>query len=674
LIWKWLPNFFLILLLTSALSRAGEAQTFDIQASQWEHGPVELRGNWAFYWGKFLEPGDFQNPLSLPPPIRMPVPSLWSDAPAELGLKPNHFASYRLEIVLPDHVVQEKQLLTLRIPELPGAYQVWLDKRLRLRYGKIGRAETEEIPETGARYITFTPEQRYVEIIFQTSSFHNRSGGMWFPPTLAPAESTTALRSKTLTADAFVLSALIVMTFYHLSLYKFRPENKAALMFAIYCMTIAVRSSMTGPDTIVKLFFPGVSQNIQKMCEYGGFYAAVPAFYAFIQELYPQNFSMRLSRILWFVGGIFILTTLLFPVRIFVDFVEYYQIITAVVTAIVFVQLWGVIKQRHEGYALYVLGVLFTTLATLNDILHAHRNAPIDMFIAPYGLFFMILLQSIHLALRFSNAFSQIEKQETRIQGLNEELVVQNQKLAEEVSIRGAMAANAAHHLNNPLQAMSGFASTVGSELKAIRDRLEGIFPAEADLSPDEAQVIESFRSSFRKMAEDQHAMERAIKRATTVSSELRIVSGVHGIDMQRSSLASFWQQLIQEIEDDDVLGLRNIHAEPLPNETARYEFWMESITFTRPIFYVLKEGMEMLAPHADSRLHADFLRRTEGSRFILSVTTTNGKFKSDSPEQWRELKFCRFLLQRFGAGIRLDASSQLLVIDISLPQEDWIS
>jgi hypothetical protein len=83
---------------------------------------------------------------------------------------------------------------------------------------------------------------------------------------------------------------------------------------------------------------------------------------------------------------------------------------------------------------------------------------------------------------------------------------------------------------------------------------------------------------------------------------------------------------------------------------------------------------MEMQAPHADSHLHEDFLRHAEGSRFILSVTTTNGKFKSDGPEQWRELKFCRFLLQRFGSGIKLDASSQLLVIEISLPQEGWIS
>jgi signal transduction histidine kinase len=672
LIRAWLLH--LILLLASALPYEGEAQTLEIQASQWESGPVELKGNWALYWGRFLEPSDFQNPQNLPAPISMSVPGLWTSAPPELGLKAHHFASYRAEIILPAQVVQDKQLLTLRIPDAPGAYQVWLNQRLRERYGKIGRNEAEEIPETGARYITFIPEQRRLEIIMQTSSFHNRSGGMWFAPTLAPADTVGTWKARALAADAFVLSALFVMTFYHLSLYKFRPENKTALMFAIYCLTVTIRSSVTGSDAIVKLFYPGLSQNFQKMCEYGGFYAAVPAFYAFVLELYPQNFSKMLSRILWVLGGIFLLTVVIFPVRIFSNFVEYYQAITAIVGVIVLVQITGVIRQRREGYILYVLGSLFTLLTTLNDILHAHRMAPIAFFIAPYGLFFMILLQSIQLALRFSNAFRQIETHEVKIQSLNEELIVQNQKLAEEISIRGAMAANAAHHLNNPLQAMSGLASAVACELTKIRERLEGIFPAEADLGPEEAQVIESFRSSFRKIADDQHAVDRAIKRATTVSSELRLVSGIHGTDMQRSGLATFWQQLTQEIADDDVLGSRVIEVDPLPVEAARYEFWMEPVSFTRPIFYVLKEGLEMLSPHDRIHLCAEFPRRTEGRLFILAVTSTSGRLKVDRPDQWRELKFCHFLLQHFGSSIILEPSPERLIINLALPEEGWIS
>jgi signal transduction histidine kinase len=644
------------------------SQILDFQSTSLTQNSLELKGSWQLYWGKLLTPLDFEAPHSAGTPLLMPVPGIWGKSPDAARLPNNHFATYRATIILPQSLVTTRQTLTLRVKDNPGAYNLWLNQQLVIRYGKVGESRDSEIPETGARHVTFVPDRQELVITLQTSSFHHRDGGMWFAPTLHKTDEYSTERLRVMAIDAFALSALFIMAFYHFFLYRFRNENRSALFFAFFCLTVGIRSATTGFDSFAKLMFPNLPFHVQKVCEYGGYYAAVPAYYAHIYEIYPQHSSRLMNRFLWVMGGVFVLSTLVLPVRIFTDLIECYQVITAFGIVMLAAHIVSLIRARSEGYLLHLIGCLCIVFATLNDILHAHRMAPIPMYIVSYGLFFMIFFQSIHLAQRFSHAFHQVEKQEGRIQGLNDELTAQNQKLADEITVRGAMASNAAHHLNNPLQAIAIISGSIRTEFHALREHLERILPTDSDLTPEDQPVIAFFRQSFLKIERDHETMRNSLRRATAVLSELRLVSGIHGTDMQRSNLEGLWKRLTQEFAEDDIGATLRLQIEGLDSASADFELWMEPVSFIRPLFYLLKEGMETMRSGDEVHMQAVLEKGATSRNFIIFVTTQEGPFKMLDLEQWRELQFCRFLLARFETTIDLNVEPQSMVVTLKLP------
>ncbi|HYX37087.1 MAG TPA: 7TM diverse intracellular signaling domain-containing protein [Oligoflexus sp.] len=397
---------------------------------QWnadEHGTIAMEGAWDFYWGQLWTPQDFSQGRVQEEPLALTIPAVWNRMKiGDLALQANHFATYRAHIQLPENVVQHTTPLTLWMANLPGAYKLWLNGALVLESGRVGRDEKSEIPGNGSTFHTFVADRSTLDIVIQVSSFHHRDGGMWWPIKIGRADYITRVRAAGAALDGFALSCLFIMAFYHFGLWLMRPQYRTPLIFAMFCSFIAIRASVSGIGDLHIMVFPNMPQHVQKILEYAAFYLGVPAFYAFVRELYPEDFKTWLSRFLWSMGLAFALTTFVFPVRIFTDFIEYFQVITLFGCSIVCVQMWRAVKYRRDGISLLLIGTAILIFSSVNDILHAHRNAPIPTMVFPYGVFLMILCQSILLARRFSRAFHAVEVNEKQIQSLNAELQNQN--------------------------------------------------------------------------------------------------------------------------------------------------------------------------------------------------------------------------------------------------------
>jgi len=409
-------------------TRPGLAAVLDLR--NWDpdqEGSVAIEGAWDFYWGRLWKPEDFQNGRVKNAPLAFPIPGVWNKARIdEIQLKANHYATYRATLQLPESIVQQKRPLTLSTANMPGAYKLWIDGKLGMASGIVGRNERREVAGNGTEFYTIIPDKSSIEMVIQVSSFHHRDGGTWWPIKIGLADHMAKVRAAGVGLDGFALSCLFIMAFYHFGLWLMRPQYRAPLFFAIFCSVVAMRASVSGLGDLHKLVFPEMPQHVQKIMEYAGFYLGVPAYYTFVRELYPEDMKTWLHRGLWIVAVAFSLTTLVLPVRVFTDFIEYYQAVSLFSIVITSGQLIGVIRKKRDGIGLLLIGTSILTFSIVNDILHAHRVAPIPTMIFPYGLFLMILCQAMLLARRFSHAFHAVEVNEKQIQSLNAELKNQN--------------------------------------------------------------------------------------------------------------------------------------------------------------------------------------------------------------------------------------------------------
>jgi HPt (histidine-containing phosphotransfer) domain-containing protein len=523
-----------LLLCLLLLSARGFAATLDL--SRWnpeDHPTTILEGSWDFHWGHLWTPEDFQQGRVSDRALSFSIPGVWNQAKIQdVTLKSNHYATYRAIIQWPESVVQQKQLLTLSIASIPGAYKLWLDGNLAITGGTVGRSEEEEVAHNGGSFHTFMPYQTSMEIVIQISSFHHRDGGTWWPIRVGLADHVAKVHAAGVGLDGFTLSCLFIMAFYHFGLWLMRPQYQAPLAFAIFCAATAIRASVSGLGDLHILVFPGMPQHLQKIMEYAGFYLCVPAYYAFVRQLYPDEFNVWLQRTLWFFGTILALTTVTLPVRVFTDFIEYFQVITLMTILIMCGQLFRAARNGRDGIGLLLLGSFILFFSGVNDILHAHRIAPIPIMILPYGLFLMILCQAILLARRFSRAFQAVEVSERQIQSLNAELQNQNQildSLAEEKTrdIRSIM-----KNIKQGIFTLVGDGMRIGSEFS---DHLRSMVAApdlkggetldsildQADLSRDRRDQIKTVLSNV--VGEDSIGFE---VNAHLLPRELRLQRG----------------------------------------------------------------------------------------------------------------------------------------------------
>ena len=116
----------------------------DLSAVDLQHAePIRLDGAWEFYWQQLLTPADFKAGHPPQTPTYLTLPAAWNDTFVNgRKLEGAGYATFRLRI-LPGPAREE---LTLQLGELYSAYRLWVNGRLRVENGVIGKNSSAEIP------------------------------------------------------------------------------------------------------------------------------------------------------------------------------------------------------------------------------------------------------------------------------------------------------------------------------------------------------------------------------------------------------------------------------------------------------------------------------------------------------------------------------------------------
>jgi PAS domain S-box-containing protein len=379
-----------------------------LDLSDWDFkkdGPVELSGEYEFYWSRHLSPSDFTKEI---PPQKtgfIKVPGYWKDHTFNGKKFPGKgYVTYRLNILLNE----QKEPLALRSLEISTAYNFYINGQKVGALGIAGENFETTIPRQFPQIVDYEPKTNQMQIIFQVSNFHHRRGGLWEVIQLGRKKDILKVQERRLSFDLFLCGSILIMTLYHLGLFSVRKKDRSSLYFSIFCFLIALRLLTTG-GRYLTLLFPDISYELMLKLEYLSFYLAVPVFVMFLQSIF-QKFSKRILHLIALLGVAFSCIVLFTPARFFSYTLNVYEIITLIAFIYgLYVIFASLTRMRIEAFV-FLLGFFIFLLTVLNDMLHVERIIQTGFFV-PFGLFAFILSQAFLLSYRFSTALTTVETQ-----------------------------------------------------------------------------------------------------------------------------------------------------------------------------------------------------------------------------------------------------------------------
>ena len=379
-------------------------------------GPVDLIGEWEFYWQQHLMPRDFASKTA---PLKtgfIEVPGYWKDYELDGNKLPGYgYVTYRLNVMLN----KKLDTMALRTVEISNAYTIHVNGQRIGSLGQAGKTRETTVPQQYPQIFDFAPETNKLEIIFHVSNFHHRRGGIWEIIKLGREKDMRYAQERRLSFDLFLVGSIFLVALYHLGFFIFRKDDRAPLYFSFFCFLTALRSVTTG-GRYLTLLFPGISWELMIKFEYLSFYLAVPAFAMFMQSIF-KKFSERLLRFLEILALAFACVVVFTPARFYTHTLNIYEIITLSTLVYGLYVVFASFNQNRIEAWWFLFGFAILGLTIVNDMLHVEGMIQTGFFFQ-FGFFCFILSQAILLSFRFSSALTTVETQQKELRDTLETL------------------------------------------------------------------------------------------------------------------------------------------------------------------------------------------------------------------------------------------------------------
>ncbi|MBN2736149.1 MAG: response regulator [Spirochaetales bacterium] len=409
-----------------------------------------LLGEWEFYPFQFLCSSDFTNNKNLEK-IYCKVPQPWN------GLKSKNkqldgigYGTYRLKL---ESTIEEKA--ALQIEYLNTAYRLYFNDDLIMEVGIPAETALKAKPYISPKYGEISIKKGNNDIIIQISNYHDVLGGFvrtLMIGNLSSFENEEELRNL---RNALIIGAILVIAYYHLTLFFLRRKDKASLVFSIFCLLIVFRSLLVERilwEILPQNFFFNYESLIR--LEYLSGYIAAPLFMIFLMLVYPKEFQKRIVRV-------FILLGILFVAIVLLSHSYWFSLLTltpyqlVIVAAFVYgiIGLVKAVRNKHPGAVVSLVGFALFFIIILNDLLYHQFILQLGSFIH-LGLLVFIFSNSLNLSIHYTRSYNRAEK-------LSLELQSKNQELLKLDKIKDDFLAITSHELKTPLHGIIGITESL---------------------------------------------------------------------------------------------------------------------------------------------------------------------------------------------------------------------
>lgn len=379
-----------------------------------------LNGEWQFYWQQYKTDYQCSLPTTNSEP-RIQVPSKWNDQVVDNQTLSGHgWGSYRLYILAP----LTDQALALKFLYVSTAYRLYANGKLIATTGTFGTTAATSKPEfrpirvilpEGDTCAGFAPNERLIVLDIEMSNFHHARGGLWNSVDIGTFDAIESEYSTNAFREILLCGALLVLALYHLVFYILRRTEKAALYFAIFCILLGLRASVTGEVTLSS--FVELPYQVIIRLQYLTYFLAAPAFMFFIREIFPNEIKLRVVQAVLLVALGFS-SLCFFSANLFSGLVNYYHLIVLVVVIYSLTCIIIAKFKKRQNASLFLISflVFFATIA--HDILQ-NMFFNTGVYLSSYGLMMFSFFQAIVLARRFAGAITSNEQLAENLQDTN---------------------------------------------------------------------------------------------------------------------------------------------------------------------------------------------------------------------------------------------------------------
>lgn len=464
-----------------------------------QSGPVNLSGDWHFYWGAFIDPGQ-------PAPSRSALirtPATWGSQ--ELDISDHGFGTYALHVVLSDGDVGRG--LGLYLPSVASAYDLYVNGDKLASAGRIGTSREAMKPAAVPQSLYFTANQRDLRLVVHVSNFTQRKGGIWDSLRLGTADQMAKEYERRTMFQTFIAAGLLLMGIYHIGHYSYRPE-KSALFFGLACLSLFLRSVFVGEMPVNRLIpsFPWeVAVKIEYMSVYCGISFLVLYFYHLYVNILHRAASYGMALLLIAIS----LPILFLPARVYTEWMSIYTLVLLLLVLYIMYGLIIAVRKRRKGAVMNLAAGAVFLATVLNDILYYHfLLETVDL--VTLGLFLFIFTQMFMLSEKFAAAYREIERLTVKLEGVNGHLEAtiaertaallrSNEKLKHAEAARKDLLSSIAHELGNPLTSIIGY-------LRRLRDgESRDLAPRHIEIAYRKALGLERLTDDLRQLVKLEH-------------------------------------------------------------------------------------------------------------------------------------------------------------------------
>ena len=406
----------------------------DISKYDLSKSNIKLNGDWEFYYKQLLEPKDF-NESKITNKTYTAVPGLWNKK-EELQYSGKGYGTYRLVI----KNCKQGKFYSINFNRINTAYKMWVNGKLKIGQGKVGKSFKEMEPHWSSKNIMFKAKKQNVEIVLQVSNFNHKKGGIENSVLFGNAQNIENETSSNFMLSIFLISVLLVMSIYHLNIYRFHVKDKSNLYFALTLLF-----SITFSGTVGEIPFTRIIENLDWelliKTNYISNYLRLLFFALFLFYLFGKNLSKTITKGIGIISIVMSLFVLFTPAGIYTHTLIVFLILTifSVVFFLIVLIIASIKKQQGALWSLAGIAIMFATV--VNDVLIEIRvidTVPLSTF----GIFIFIFFQSHLISMTSANTYKTNK--------------IINKKFEELAKIKNAFLSGNSNSLEKPLKVISG--------------------------------------------------------------------------------------------------------------------------------------------------------------------------------------------------------------------------
>lgn len=357
-----------------------------------EDGPVNMDGEWRFYWGKLVDPAGPADTSGL----LVPVPSAWHRLKGEVqGISVHGYASYKLRILVPDNL----ETIAFRFTEVFSASGYYVNGKNIGFNGLPGTNRFQAVFGYSPTMHVVPVTDSVLDLVVHVSNFEHRSGGIRGSVELGTPMQIMAESAERQYRDFILLGALLVIGVYFMVLYLMRARLYL-LFFSLIGLIMACRIMLLSDISL--LSGDWVSGISRIRLEYLSFDLLVPLYVLMFRFLFPDDFPVRLFRIILWICSLMIVLVIITPVRLFSQVLPYYMVfvmLTAVVIFFVLARSW----MRGRIYApAFTIGFSVAVFGAIMDMLNVADATELPM-ISHFTMFIFLIIYAIVFSAKHTN-------------------------------------------------------------------------------------------------------------------------------------------------------------------------------------------------------------------------------------------------------------------------------